>query len=113
MNNEEIFKVFTEEQQKIIANIVENYIDEVDEKLKKLNENDDWEAQIKEYLGAYYLILRSMEFASVDPRMLVVKAICEPILQEVISFTLRFLVTNYFNQKNQKAVEELKRMVGE
>lgn len=65
MNNEEIFKVFTEEQQKILANIVETYIDEVDEKLKNLNENDDWEAQIKEYLGAYYLVLRCMEFASV------------------------------------------------
>jgi len=113
MNNEEIFKVFTEEQQKILANIVETYIDEVDEKLKNLNDNDDWETQIKEYLGAYYLILRSMEFASIDTRILVAKAICEPILQDVMSFTLRFLGTNYFKQKNQKAVEELKRMVGE
>lgn len=107
------FEGFTPEQAEELSKIVEAYIEDLDRHLVELRDNNDWLQQLKEYLGAYFMVLRAVEFAAINPRTIILKAMIEPMLEEIMTFTTRFLGSQYIDNRDKKAAEELRKMVGE
>lgn len=81
--------------------------------ITEIHESKDWERSIKYFVEAYFAMNHVVEFTSVNSQFLITKAIFQPIIDDMMGFLLNFLLDMHFKQKNQKAVEELKRMVGE